>query len=939
MMRRRFGRRRWGSGGDGEGEGPRGLDAARELARVIESGVVPSEALVPVESGEVPASLAVVGSGVSRDGERLVVGVSPGSGGDAWLGALAVAARLVAEDGFDGAVYAVSGSWSLSARRRLGLLRRGPLQVRARIEPDAQDAVGEVNAEGLEPPVPTVASLPAGLDESARPLWRRASAALAGLGAKHGGAVRPAPAGLELVFAGRPVALLRGDEQGVALEAWEPRRELQRLAPDALADAFDRFEGGLRRTLGDRRLREGEPALRMALAARLAEAAGVCVLAPWPLAGPLGEGVDFVGIDREGRGVVGVVRSELGLLALGAALDGWIELAPRIAQLLPEAPAPTAAWPLLLLAAERFDPAAERVLACLDVEARAWEAAGAGRGGSGLVARPLAGPVERGMRRAPVAEAAPRPALEPAAPVLASEPTPAGGVEPEARARPRFEEVSLFELAGDGDEAGDRSRGRRRGRRRRGRGRGRAGTAEGALRPADEEGDEDEDAEPAVSAEAAPDEAEERDERGRRRGRRRRGRGREREAQERGTEASDQPAGEEEDLEDEELVALAEVPEVPEVEEDEVTEPGFEEDEEEEDEESPEAARLRQEREARRRARIAKAEPEIKPAPRPPRRRAAFLAHADRESIGAAVLLARETRLVEGIWIYPQADLMRFFRSVATDLREDTPICVLGFTASPARDTLQAASLYRDRLTWFDHHEWPPEDLLRLRESIGAEAVHVDAKAGSVLPLVLATCARRSRFSDKLVDLLTGRFSRHDWERWGRLWWWRLGQLAGKTGEHRAELEALVTGRPSDLSREASRAATPPVPVEAEWAASRDFRLVHFGGYALVRVAVPPELDLHLAARIVRERYGAELSLAWPDGGDRFTLGSDEGASRRAFDLGAVVEHLAEKFGWVQPLADADHVARFRIEGAAAQPGRIDEVVGEIAMGRSILEG
>src|SRR5690606_20929967 len=195
------------------------------------------------------------GTGTSREGEPLVVGVSPGSGGDAWLGALAVAARLAEDEGFAGAVYAVSGSWSLSARRRLGLQRPGPLRVRARMEPDAQDAIGEVVAENLETPVVATASLPAGLDESARGLWRRASAALGGLGAKHGGAVRPSPNGVELVFVGRPVALLRGDASGIALEAWEPRRELQRLAPDALADAFDRFEGGLRKALGDRRLR------------------------------------------------------------------------------------------------------------------------------------------------------------------------------------------------------------------------------------------------------------------------------------------------------------------------------------------------------------------------------------------------------------------------------------------------------------------------------------------------------------------------------------------------------------------------------------------------------------------------------------------------------------------------------------------------------------
>jgi hypothetical protein len=121
--------------------------------------------------------------------------------------------------------------------------------------------------------------------------------------------------------------------------------------------------------------------------------------------------------------------------------------------------------------------------------------------------------------------------------------------------------------------------------------------------------------------------------------------------------------------------------------------------------------------------------------------------------------------------------------------------------------------------------------------------------------------------------------------------------------------------------------------------AERDFRLVHFSGYALVRVPVPSGSDLHLTARIARERYGAALSLAWTEGEDSFVIGADENASRRPLDLSAMVEHLAEKFGFVTGLSDADHVARFRIEQAATRPERIDEVVGEIAMGRSILEG
>ena len=128
-----------------------------------------------------------------------------------------------------------------------------------------------------------------------------------------------------------------------------------------------------------------------------------------------------------------------------------------------------------------------------------------------------------------------------------------------------------------------------------------------------------------------------------------------------------------------------------------------------------------QEREARRQARQAKIEPEPEPveAPKPPRRRSAIVVHADRDSILAGILLARDIRQIEGFWVYPQSELMTFFRGVATDFRRDIPIQLIGFVARPVRDTIQAASLYSGRLIWYDHHDWPPEDLESL-ESWGA---------------------------------------------------------------------------------------------------------------------------------------------------------------------------------------------------------------------------
>lgn len=394
-----------------------------------------------------------------------------------------------------------------------------------------------------------------------------------------------------------------------------------------------------------------------------------------------------------------------------------------------------------------------------------------------------------------------------------------------------------------------------------------------------------------------------------------------------------------------ELVQLS--PDVPDFEE--AEEPVYDE-EDLEEEPLTDLDRMRLEREKRRLARHSamapptshSEEPESQPQEevrRPPRGRAVILAHADRQSIIAATLLARDVRQIEGVWIYPQSELMTFFRSVTTDLRENMPIFVIGFSASPARDTIQAASLYRDRIVWFDHHAWAPEDLDAMKTAIGEHMLHVEPGSQNSLAAVLSYCTRRSRFSDKLVDLATGRFTQHDYERWGRLWWWRLGELARETGEQRAALELLLVGRPSDLAKEAAKVPPPPPPAEVEFVASRDFRLVHFSDFGIVIGVLPDELDLQLTSRILRERYGVQISLVHAEGDDLLVIGADDVAGRRAIDVGAMADHLSEKFEWVVPLTDEDHVARFRIREMAANPDRLEEVVREIGLGRSILEG
>ena len=88
----------------------------------------------------------------------------------------------------------------------------------------------------------------------------------------------------------------------------------------------------------------------------------------------------------------------------------------------------------------------------------------------------------------------------------------------------------------------------------------------------------------------------------------------------------------------------------------------------------------------------------------------------------------------------------------------------------------------------------------------------------------------------------------------------------------------------------------------------------------------------------LRERYGASLSLAYQPDTELVVFAGDELAGRRSFDLGALVQHVADKLEGVELLTDKDHVARLRIRDWANHPDRLDDIVAEIAMGRSILE-
>jgi len=700
--------------------------------------------------------------------------------------------------------------------------------------------------------------------------------------------------------------------------------------------------------MNDRKVRDGEEGLRGRSLPLLEAALALRDVHAWPLGGSDSDIIDLVGLDGEGRPRIAVVREELDLPGLADALDALALLRPHLGAVLAHALAPRCLdQARLVIAAQAFTGGSALVLPALTLGHDLFELR-AGRAGLELVPlssgegaelptrsrrgrgrRAASGPRETEPRAASPEqrdesseEEAPRRGRrrgrggrgrgerrESAAAAPTEDGSEAGERE---RSAPRFDEMSSFDLDEE-SEGGGRGRGRRRRRR----------------RPEPSVGDGDEES-------SAPTEAAERDEggRGRRRGRRGRGRGEARSSVS-ATESVDAPPGSADDDSDEDLEALTELADDSDV-FDQVIEPRYDDDDD-ADEGDSEEHRRRVEREKRRLARLTEREPE-KTEPKRLRRRAAILAHADRDSLLAAVVLARDIRLVEGIWVYPQEELMTFFRSVATDLREDTPIHIVGFRPSPAHDVLQAAALYGERLTWFDHQDWPPEDLEALKRTLAEDSVHVHPGAGSSLAPLLETCTRRSRFSDKLVDLATGRFTEHDYARWGRLWWWRLGELAKQHGERRSDVEPLLTGRPSELAKEASKEEAPPLPAEVEFASRRDFRLVHFAGHTMVIIELEEGLDPHLASRIVRERYGAGISLTSEAGSDLLVLAGED-SNKRALDFAALVEHLAAKLDWVEMGADADHVARIRIVDLASKPERLDEVIGEVAMGRSILEG
>lgn len=922
-MRRGFGRRRRRPAE----EGPEALDPA-ELRRVTESGLVEVE-LEPFEVPGIPSSVALVGRGKTEDESQVLV-TRAASLAEALAAALVVRAAETPAEGEAPRILAVAGEAREDDRLQLAALGELPANLTSHLL-ESDQPLAKPGPE-VSVPVPVRWFADRIEDPRQRLLTDRTLDGLSGLAAKHGGSLRAHGDTAELCVSARPVASLSWSGDVLQLHTLLPQKSQAEVSLEGLSDLLDRLEGNIRKRLSDRKVRDGDEGLRGRCAVSMAQHLSLRSAVLWPLSGQDPDPVDVVGVGPQGELIVAAVREEFGLSEALQVMGGLVRVRELLPALLANTSGPVRTDAVrLVIAAESYSDAVEPLLAHLRFPMELLSIVDGAKPLPSLVAKgeapgvpaPQQGEARDGRRgrsrrgrgrgrgrpdgASQGSERAPASAETPEAEEVAAAPEAESADRAEAAA-PVVEEMSLFDLDDDAEGDGGRRR-RRRGRRRGGRG--------GAR---EDEGGEATGEPPAAAQSARRSESADAE--------------------------SDDPDLEEVEIDDDGLPLVD--PEAPEPEEGvDVTYDASEL----EEEPLTEAERLRLERERRRLARraiqptedVEDAESEGEPAApeefKMPRGRPAILAAADRQSLAAALVLARDVRNIEGIWVYPQGELMTFFRGVATDLRENTPILIVGHPARPARDAIQAAALYRGRLVWFDHHDWAPEDEGSMREAIGSQALHLTPGLEGPLAAVLAQCNRRSRFTDKLVDLATGRFTQHDFERWGRLWWKRLAELAEKSGPVGSALDPLFAGRPSDLAREAARQATPDLPPELEFAASRDFRLVHFGGYGLAMIEVPEGLDLHLTARIVRERYDVALSLACHVGSEGLVLASDDLSGRRAIDCGSMVDHLVSKFSWVEALPDDDHVARMRIRDLSAQPERLEEVVADIAMGRSLLEG
>ncbi|HEX5064562.1 MAG TPA: hypothetical protein VFY49_00475, partial [Myxococcota bacterium] len=449
-MRRRFGRRRSGRGGDENGAE---LDAGRWLERLTETGVTAGASLEPIALEGVAGS-AVVLAAAEPD---LLLGFSPHDAGDALFGALALAQARAAESGFTGTALAVAPFWSDTARRRLALVRSLPYRLKALAASQLADEPGAVTpaSPGRELAV-APEQISASIERAEeRALFARVLVGLQGLAAKHGGSVRGVGRRAELVlFARRAACVEAGESGGLRLVIDPPDRTVLELSLETLASALDRLEGSLRKQLSDRRIRTSEEGQRASLLRVLERAAGLRRGVLWPNTASEPARIDWVGVGAGGEAIAASARERLTLATLGEILDASLDAVAQLGAWMPDGPVPLRHGPpRLVLAATQFDAAALHVLGALALQVDGYD-----------VRTRRSGELELERREAPAAPAlraetrpapSPRPSFE--RPEPRSEARPEPRVEPrpqpEARPAPRFEHLDAFDGDGEAESA------------------------------------------------------------------------------------------------------------------------------------------------------------------------------------------------------------------------------------------------------------------------------------------------------------------------------------------------------------------------------------------------------------------------------------------------------------------------------------------------------
>ena len=319
---------------------------------------------------------------------------------------------------------------------------------------------------------------------------------------------------------------------------------------------------------------------------------------------------------------------------------------------------------------------------------------------------------------------------------------------------------------------------------------------------------------------------------------------------------------------------------------------------------------------------------------RPTRRaRAAIVVRNDPGAVLAALILARERRSIEAFWVCPQEGLLDLLKGRATDVGENADLLLIGFTAEPvARETIEAAEVFRDRLQWFDHHVWPIEDLERLRDAVGRDSIFIVDEGAGPLAAVSQVTERRNRFTTKLLDLSAGRLPEKDMERWGFRVAGLIKRLAESATDGRPDIGPVLSGKPSELPD-----APSVYEAEVRWLEENDPRVVHFGEYQMVVAVVPDKLDAGEVARRLRLQTGSRLSLSVSDGGSVAMLACNE--EKRHFNVVGLLERVASRISWAHAKDGADRAGRIALDELTLHPERFELLIGQIVRNKSLLHG